>query len=136
MSEPPGSYNICPICWWQDDWIQTLDPTSAGGANSVSLIEAQANFQQFDTKVPGHGRAPGPNDRRESGWRPINKELDLIGLDDEATYGVPTPPELLELGEGSPKRLFGAISNPEEAADPERLYWWRPTYWRRNKSAS
>jgi hypothetical protein len=30
-------YNICPICDWEDDPIQTDDPNFWGGANDLSL---------------------------------------------------------------------------------------------------
>ena len=42
-----GSYDICPVCLWEDDLIQTQDPGYAGGANRVSLNEARMNFAQF-----------------------------------------------------------------------------------------
>ena len=138
MIEPPGSHDICHICRWEDDWVQTLDPRNAGGANQVSLIEAQANFQRFGAKTPGHkyARPPSPDYEREPEWRPIDPELDLIGANDELIYSAPTPPEMLEMIPGAPDRIFGGASNPEEFADPTRLYWWRPTYWRRNRKAS
>jgi hypothetical protein len=45
--EPPGTYDICPICFWEDDPIQFNDPDYEGGANQVSLRQAQINFEQF-----------------------------------------------------------------------------------------
>ncbi|MBJ8192719.1 hypothetical protein JDS79_38930, partial [Bacillus cereus] len=35
--EPPGTYDICEICFWEDDGIQFADPDYDGGANIVSL---------------------------------------------------------------------------------------------------
>ncbi|MFC8032437.1 CPCC family cysteine-rich protein [Streptomyces griseoincarnatus] len=43
----PGSYEICPVCFWEDDGVQFRWPTMSGGANKVSLIEAQRNYQDF-----------------------------------------------------------------------------------------
>lgn len=43
----PGSFRICPVCFWEDDDLQFRRPTAAGGANRVSLIEAQRNYQSF-----------------------------------------------------------------------------------------
>jgi len=43
----PGSYEICPVCFWEDDGVQFRWPTMAGGANKVSLIKAQGNYQHF-----------------------------------------------------------------------------------------
>ena len=41
---PPGSFEICPVCGWEDDDAQFRDRQYAGGANPVSLAQAQANF--------------------------------------------------------------------------------------------
>ena len=37
-------YEICPVCNWQNDPIQTLHPYVAGGANKMTLEEAKAAF--------------------------------------------------------------------------------------------
>ena len=37
-------YEICPVCNWQNDPIQTLHPSMAGGANKMTLEEAKAAF--------------------------------------------------------------------------------------------
>ncbi|WP_096212759.1 CPCC family cysteine-rich protein [Streptomyces sp. 2323.1] len=41
----PGSYEICPVCFWEDDGVQFRWATITGGANKVSLIEAQRSYQ-------------------------------------------------------------------------------------------
>ncbi|QQQ28089.1 CPCC family cysteine-rich protein [Chryseobacterium indoltheticum] len=33
-----NTFQICPVCYWEDDGVQMLDPTYIGGANAVSLI--------------------------------------------------------------------------------------------------
>jgi hypothetical protein len=33
LAGPPGSYEICPVCFWDDDLVQLRWPTYAGGAN-------------------------------------------------------------------------------------------------------
>lgn len=35
--EPPGTFNICPVCDWEDDNVQFANPDYEGGANSRSL---------------------------------------------------------------------------------------------------
>lgn len=47
--EPDGSYNICGVCYWEDDPLQLEDPDYEGGANRVSLRQAQKNFQSMGT---------------------------------------------------------------------------------------
>ncbi|NGZ76916.1 hypothetical protein GYN08_16540 [Saccharibacillus sp. VR-M41] len=63
--EPPGSYDICGICFWEDDAGQFYDPDNPGGANKVSLREAQENFAKFgaceEQSIP-HVRKPRPSD--------------------------------------------------------------------------
>ncbi len=43
-SEPPGTFDICPVCFWEDDPVQYDDPDYAGGANGISLNQARVNF--------------------------------------------------------------------------------------------
>jgi hypothetical protein len=45
--QPPGSYQICEICFWEDDIEQFNDPQFKGGVNRISLREAQRNFEAF-----------------------------------------------------------------------------------------
>ena len=45
--KPPGTFEICPVCNWEDDNVQAGDPTYEGGANGVSLEQARRNFAQF-----------------------------------------------------------------------------------------
>ena len=44
--QSPGTYEICPVCYWEDDPVQFDDPTFPGGANVVSLEEARRNFAE------------------------------------------------------------------------------------------
>ncbi|MGA8943295.1 MAG: CPCC family cysteine-rich protein [Thermoactinomyces sp.] len=47
IEEEPGSYDICPVCYWEDDPVQFKDPNFHGGANEVSLNEARENFIKY-----------------------------------------------------------------------------------------
>lgn len=50
--KPPGTFAICPVCYWEDDDVQFRDPTYEGGANSVSLIQARENYEKFSAITP------------------------------------------------------------------------------------
>lgn len=43
--QPPGTYEICEICDWEDDETQYSDPTYAGGANELCLIDAKRMYE-------------------------------------------------------------------------------------------
>jgi len=46
--EPPnGSYEICPVCFWEDDPVQSEDHAYSGGANTLSLNESRENFKKY-----------------------------------------------------------------------------------------
>ena len=42
----PGSYEICPVCGWEDDKAQYHDPTLSGGANKLSLKEYKEQYEK------------------------------------------------------------------------------------------
>ena len=42
---PPGTFEICEICGWEDDHVQYQDPSFAGGANRMSLEVARAQYK-------------------------------------------------------------------------------------------
>ena len=44
---PPGTFAICPVCFWEDDEVQFRAPSRAGGANRVSLNDARRNFAAY-----------------------------------------------------------------------------------------
>jgi len=48
----PGTYDICPVCFWEDDPVQAEDPQYGGGANVVSLNEARANYGSIGASDP------------------------------------------------------------------------------------
>lgn len=50
---PPGTFAICPVCFWEDDDAQFRDPSFAGGANRVSLNDARRNFAEYGASHEG-----------------------------------------------------------------------------------
>ena len=109
--EPPGSYDICEICFWEDDIVMLRWPTSGGGANHVPLVEAQRNYAEFgagERAHLAHVRPPKADEPVEDGWRPIDLELD--SFEPEGVHDAPWP------------------------EDSTVLYWWRSTFWRRGRA--
>ncbi len=47
LTEPSGSYDICPVCFWEDDPYQSENPDYEGGANRVSLNQCKVNFRRL-----------------------------------------------------------------------------------------
>ena len=73
--KPNGSFEICPVCFWEDDPIQLKDPDYAGGANRVSLRLAQKNFIDFGASETGmvkNVRKPTKEEARDREWKPID----------------------------------------------------------------
>jgi len=111
FDEPAGSYEVCPICYWEDDLSQLRFPETDGGANIPSLIEGQKNFQKYGASALGlkqYVRPPTQNEQVEDGWRPID-----LNTDD-----IEKPVEGIDYGKTYPD-------------DHAALYYWRTTYWRR-----
>lgn len=70
--KPPGSYDICSICYWEDDPIQFDDPSYEGGANRVSLVQGQMNFEMFgacEKDMVKNVTRPTKKDIRNPDWK-------------------------------------------------------------------
>jgi hypothetical protein len=99
---------ICPICYWEDDLLQLRWPFYAGGANGISLADAQRNFLTLgvsDRRFSELVRAPGEGEVMDDGFRIVNVEIDEF--EPTCTQEVPWP------------------------EDRSVLYWWRSNFWRR-----
>lgn len=106
FAEPPGSSDICMICFWEDDAEQLRYPDLADETNIMSLVEAQRNYGQHgavDERLKGDVRRPTAEDVLDPGFRAIDPARDSFEPEPSASPGP---------------------------ADATALYYWRPTFWR------
>lgn len=104
FAEPPGSYEICPVCGWEDDALQLeFATTLAGGANPLTLLQAQRTFARTGSSDPRLKPGSPAGVPRDPGWRPIDPARD--GFE---TFG------------DAARRAPGGVA----------LYYWRATFWR------
>jgi hypothetical protein len=55
FNQPAGSYDLCPVCNWEDDDVQLRFPAMQGGANSKSLHKCQQEvLQRLPPEVIAH----------------------------------------------------------------------------------
>ena len=110
FNEPPGSCDICAVCFWEDDNVQLRWPDWAGGANKPSLIESQHNYARegaMEFRFTGLVRGAAPDEAVEGGWKPIDLSRDCF--EPRGVKDAPWPDDLTV------------------------LYWWRPTFWLRDR---
>ncbi len=104
----PGSYEICPVCFWEDDLVQLRWPSFEGGANRLSLVECQRNFQDFgakESRVLKHVRPARESEPVDEGWFPLGLSA-LVCFEPLEDHSAPWPD------------------------DRTCLYWWRLSFWR------
>lgn len=46
-SKPNGNYDICPVCFWEDDSGAYDNPDQKCSCNRVSLNQAKRNYAEF-----------------------------------------------------------------------------------------
>lgn len=104
----PGSYLVCPVCFWEDDQVQLRWPLYTGGANKPSLVDAQQNYRSLgvsEARFAEKVRLPNSDEPLDAGFRPIDLAID--SFEETSVQEQPWP------------------------EDRSVLYWWRPTFWRR-----
>jgi hypothetical protein len=108
LTAAPGSYDDCPVCGWEDDIVGLRWPDLDGGANRLSLIEAQRSYAATGSADPEREGAPlrpaTADEPIEPGFRPVDPVHDNVEFAEAHESPYPT--------------------------DPTELYWWRPTFWR------
>lgn len=63
--EPIGNYDICPVCFWEDDPFAYEDPDKYCECNHVSLNQARENFKLFGAcckEMIAHTRKPNEDE--------------------------------------------------------------------------
>lgn len=68
------SFDICQICFWEDDYSQFESIECVDGANAVSLKQAQKNYMNFgacDEVSLKFVRKPNHKDFRDNAWKPF-----------------------------------------------------------------
>ena len=116
FAEPPGSFEICKICFWEDDIAQLVFPTMAGGANSVSLSEAQANFSDYgvsERRFQDQVRQVESTDSRDTTWRRFDPKADLY-----LNWDKPTERERWK--------------NEKHKVSDKQFYYWCELCWLKN----
>jgi pantoate--beta-alanine ligase len=84
-----GTYDICPVCFWEDDPVQLDDPDFAGGANRPSLREAQRIFDRIgaiEPRLKEDVRAPLPTEARDANWTPLRSEMRVLASVDDVRH--------------------------------------------------
>jgi hypothetical protein len=112
-----GSFDICPICYWEDDVVQLVFPDLAGGANKYSLIEGQRNYRELgacEERLKANVRLPLVSDLRNTKWRPLD----------------PTRDQLLKWDNRDDHQLWQKVKDRPQLC----LYYWLPDYWLSHES--
>ena len=79
-----GDYDLCPVCWWEDDGVQ---PWEVSGPNGQTLVHAQHEHLTDDRPYrqrEGKVRAPRRSEARDTDWQPLERTPELVARADRA----------------------------------------------------
>jgi hypothetical protein len=65
-AEAPGTYELCPVCYWEDDPVAANNINEPSEINHLSLRQAQDNFKRFGfshRRWKAEVRPPFPDER-------------------------------------------------------------------------
>jgi hypothetical protein len=94
-NEGPGEYDLCPVCFWEDDGMHDHDAASIDGPNGITLAEGQRRYRRYGTSALdclGKTRPPTPDEPRDPDWRPLPGPEG----EDETRHFLPDLGQLLE----------------------------------------
>ncbi len=75
-------WDICEVCFWENEPLTLANPFYVGGPNSTSLVQGQQNFLLFGAyseSAKSHVRKPKENEARDLDWKTIDFDQNLIG---------------------------------------------------------
>lgn len=118
LTEGPGAYDLCPVCYWEDDGCHEDDAASLEGPNGITLAEGQRRYRRHGTSalhcLP-HVRPPREDELLDPAWRP----LDLSGPD-ERQHFMPDFGELLDSLTETARRPARTQTSPASRASAKR----------------
>jgi len=85
LREGPGAYDLCPVCFWEDDGFHEDDAASIDGPNGSTLAEGQRRYARYGASSPhclDKVRPPRQDEGRDPQWRP----LDRSGIDEKQFF--------------------------------------------------
>lgn len=72
-----GDYEVCPVCWWEDEG---LEPREFSGPNGTTLVEAQQTYlrRRLPHRLRRGVRPPRAGEERDPDWRPFELTEELL----------------------------------------------------------
>lgn len=120
--EPPGTYLICPVCFWEDDGDTGGSYGYNLGSNQVRLRQAQRNFIAFGACEPqwlNDVRAPTLIDERDPDWQTIDDLAEKTRL--ELIEKISVAFKDVALGNGVSLHQARAIDDYEDPMQARRI---------------